>query len=272
MSSLEIDWVAQFTQAQPYLQGRGGVVCIHGTPSSACNSFLKQIRGRLRQGDCHTLQLNPEDPTTRTPDDILVKIADRIGLSSSPQAPPLVTVASDIEAGGNVNVHDVVVNVGGPARSAAQVREITGQMRAVLANRRIVLILDNWQRGAPGIPPEYEMPISTVRWFWQTLWPDGLEPLADSGLLVLCVYETTDRFPHPSFAHSPDCRIQLPAKYEGEARQVAIRDIAELLKDPSETLDVTQIRAETFLRAWDDEPAQVHGRLPGIIDLGFSAT
>lgn len=258
---LKVDWRAELQLIQPYMSDCGGVVCITGSKSSACNTFVKLVRDEIEEVEGNVcVRLAPEDETTRYPAAIVVKLEQKLGVGMA--SPDKLSVASDIHAAGHVDIRDVHVTwESGPfERPEELLRRTKGtidQIEKRVHDTKVAVILEQWY-GEEG------MPTGTVRWFWDSLWDRGLEMLVDQGFLLLCVCETQDGDRECSdLAPQPDTQIALPSRYQGETREQAVSDVASLFASlTGETNEVAHARADSLLVAWEDRPDKLHVGLP----------
>lgn len=258
---LKVDWRAELKLIQPYISDRGGMVCITGSPSSACNTFVKLVRNEIEKTEGNVcVRLAPQDPSTRTPQDIVVKLQQKLGVQTA--RPQQQRVASDIKAAGDVRITnvDVTYESGAFERSEELVSRTQSTIDEIghrLHHDRVAMILDNWHT-------KDGMPAGTVRWFWDNVWDSGIETFVEHGFLLLCVCETADGDPQCSdLAPQPDTQIALPPRYTGESRQQALDDLATLLTSLTGEPDAeSHARADSLLVAWSHQPDKLHAGLP----------
>jgi hypothetical protein len=257
-----IDWRTPFRSLEPYVAGRGGLICVTGGPTSAWSIFLELVRESCRaaSSSLDDIKINPVDETTRGPDDIIAKLESRLHMSQIP--PSAVTVASNVRAGGNVSISQVEVS---SALSPYEVsvgrrdreRRIVAHLDTVLPGRRCVMFL----HGCSELPPR------TSSWFWETLWSENLAPLARKGFLLICVCETMDgSCKHGLTKATPDCRVALPDLYTEKGRDEALEDIAAILSTyTGEDEKMVRGRADTLLKACEYRPAGVHSAVNAFV-------
>ena len=264
--TLRIDWREQINDLEPYLDSKGGVVGVGGSPASAYESFITLVAEEFeaRNEGSKYLRLIPEYPATRTASDIIRLLEDELGIEYAPPAgPPLnlnVSTASGIKSlTGNVSVERIesTVNVfptSGARGQGKRTERIIAAARERSRSSRLALILDD----CPG------MPADSFTWFWQQLWKRGLRELTGKGLLILCGSVTPNgNYQHRRPAQQPDTVITLPVKYGGDNYLHALEDLSTLLSSElAESLEKARIRAETLLiSTWSLLPEQTHNNL-----------
>ncbi len=260
-SWLKVDWRIELQQIEPFLSDRGGIVYLVGYPSSACNTFVKLVRNEIEATEGNVcVRIDPQDPTTRTPIEIVSKLEARLGIDTT--SIQELRVASNIQAGRDVRISNVDVNYElSPFERSEELllrtRGIIAEIGNRVRNSKVAAVLDNWHKNDV-------MPVGTRRWFWDSLWYGELETLADEGFLLLCVCETDGgdpRFSDP--APRPNALITLSPCYTGESRNQAVDDVAKLLMSlTNEPYAVAHARADSLLIEWSDQPDKLHGGLP----------
>jgi hypothetical protein len=256
MDGMKIDWEIPIERIKPYLEGKGGVLCVSGDKDSAWASFSTLLRDFLRERypRAVNLKVNPQDEITREPSGILEKLMVKLGID--PQLRPeqgAVNVVSGIQAHHDVNVGNVNVNVYSEPRISKRTKLVLDHLDDKQdRDERFVMILHG----------SHEMPTKTSIWFWEHFWSGGLENFCDRGCLVVCLCESSGSCAHRENVPSVRDRVRLPSSYENNDRERAIRDMANLIVSKTgEQYETAVIRADTLLREWHHKPSTVHAGL-----------
>jgi hypothetical protein len=192
--------------------------------------------------------------------DIIAKLEVVSGLR--PPESPIIEVGKNVAAGGNVSFAGI--NVSGntfAAELAHRTKRTLDALRSRLGKRRLVIVLHGC----------HEVPEPTAAWLWLDLWQEhGMRDLIADGLVLACFCESADGIcRHSASGPTPDLFVQLPARYEGQARRQAQADIARLIANRrGEVLEMAEVRAETLLESWRLEPSKVYESLPAYLHWG----
>ncbi len=258
---LRINWNSELNQMEPHLYHRGGLVFISGSRTSACNSFLKLLRNIVEASDGLSIQLYPEDSSTRTPIDIVAKLAAKlaVNLDEDGETETPYQVLHGLYAGGDIKIEDVNVKFEGALNSKSDLSQHTNivacEFKKTIENDcKVLLILYNWK-----LAPE-----DCVFWFWNGLWSCGLEELIEKGLLVVCAGEMDfQELLESTLNNHPDKFIQLPERYQGDSLETAIDDVAVLIgKTSNHSHETSRAIARSLLVNWEYYPSQLHAKLP----------
>lgn len=254
-----IDWEEPLNLISSFISSRGGVVFISGHLTSACNSFAKLVRHSIKNHNEGNIcvQLNYDDENTHNSYGIIAKLEQILGIEDvKPQNNNVLagnTVGRDM-VNTNVTINNTLSPVDISRENFERIKRIVQTVAIRLKTHRVAIIILHYER----------MPSSTISWFWEQLWANGLDDLASKGFLVICAHEKDDG----SYALNdtmpiPDCFVPLPASYELQDRPQAITDIAGYFVREAACEDGTaKIIAKTLLDEWSYHPSKVHARLP----------
>lgn len=255
---LRVNWRRELTALAPYFEGQGGVVRISGCPEASCGNFLKLVRSTLEADfDCLTIQIDPNDPATHTPHDIVVKLEEKLRIEPPDRRTiirPDLTVASNIEAGRDVTIQNIEIYHNRTAFDIAEeqnsrTRALIHGIKDSLERRRIAIVLYRWA----------DMSSNTAVWFWNNLWSSGLDQALERGLLLVWAEEAPTRvLPASEVPVDIDLLIHLPAEYDAGSRIAAADDIATLLASvTNEEVSLSRARADSLLIEWAEQPHRV---------------
>jgi len=265
VSDLLLDWRDELKSIGPYLDGRGGRVCVTGTATSGVLPFMRHVCETIRRrhvgGLC--VKIDPQsDENTHYPADIVAKLEQKLRI-----VPPVlgsVTVASDLDAGGSISLENVDVHVGGGPWAQQDMlmrrtRGVVGAVREWVGKQRFSLVLHECQA----------MEGSKANWFWHTLWgdEDGLQGMAEQQRLVLiCCCESDGRCPHRQRVSAADVTVRLPDRYAGPNALEALEQLALLLAEcRSLTPEEARQNASGALDICEYEPTTIYGGLPALL-------
>jgi hypothetical protein len=172
--------------------------------------------------------------------------------------PSNITVASNIDAAGDVTINNVnVLNVASPLEQSSErlrlEQAVVGGVKDRVETCKAAIVLYNW----------HAMPRNTATWFWNNLWFGKLEHCVEKGFVLLCADETPDGdFRKDNLAAYANCLIKLPSQFIGQDRSNAVEDISRLLMSSTkEAAELTRARADSLLSEWRDQPERVHSGL-----------
>lgn len=244
-TDIRINWRSQIKELEPFLEGQGGIVHVHGSWKSACNSFVKLIRQRIAHVPSGlSIRLAHDDPATRYPAAIAFKLAKKVGAALEQQRPD--QVLSDIHAGGDISIDSVSIDLSGHGSrdripDSVQMKHLLERTAEWVHRGRVCLILFNWD----------QVPVDTVKWFEYNLWNGGLSELTNSGFLLICVSESCgDSGQDELFSWAPTCSLYLPPVYQGSDKLHALEDMAGILQRLMEIdSEEAHARADSLLTA-----------------------
>lgn len=257
---LEINWRLEMKKMQPYLLDRGGIICIHGSESAACNTFIKLIRRKIAEseGAC-TIQINPSDEETRSSIGIIHRLETKLGITSE-MSIPNIQIGNYISAGSGVEISDITVELRDDPfqelkKKQLRCESLIEEIKRKSQNQKIAVVLYKWDQ-------MYE---KTVEWFWNDLWYEGLHDCIENGLLLICLYEGNIPGIHylNGEAPEPDLDLQLPPLYIAESRIFAREDLSRLFSQiTNETYESSLARADGVLISNHYQPTALHTNLP----------
>jgi hypothetical protein len=254
-----IDWEEPMNLVSPFISSQGGVVFVSGYLTSACNSFAKLVRHSIKDHNEGNIcvQLNYDDENTHNPYGIIAKLEQVLEVENAkPQNTNVLagnTVGRDM-VNTNVTINNTPSPVEISRENFTRIKRIVQAIAIKLITSRVVIIILHYEK----------MPSSTISWFWEQLWANGLDDLASKGFLVICAHEKDDgSYSLNDTMPTPDCFVPLPASYESQDRPQAIADMAGYFVREAGCEDRTAtVVAKTLLDEWSYHPSKVHARLP----------
>jgi len=259
---LEIDWQDELADVQPFVESRGGVVCVAGGAGAALNTFVKLVRARFRAAGPGNLdvQISPNDESTCRPLNIVAKMGEKLGLPQETVPAPAalaLDVASNIRAQ-QVSVSDVTVQIGSDFSPSLpnlgpMEQRVTAGLSDHLNQARFALIVEDCDQLLP----------KTAQWLWR-MWEERWSALGGASLLLFrACGKAPGGCPYTDHCPAATLRLNLPEVYPAAVREQATRDVAGVLaRETSEAPEMAAARAQTFLRAVDYVPAACHIKLP----------
>jgi len=260
-----IDWRRPFEQLQPYLTHTGGVVHIQTKEESPISAFTKVLRSKMESEAIDrkwvTVQIDGKNPATHYLSDMIYQIERTLGLQTpADQIPPLsINLASDIQAGGEVQIEHNVVNV---SVERSGVREIL-QSRV----NQIIQRLDEssgQQRLGIIFYESHHADRNELAAFRTVLWNSALEGLTEKGLLLIDI--SIEGWVHDSWPPEPDLVVDLPDRYDKETRKEAVDDLTAILLQEGKL--ATEEAARTFaatMVAHNERPRDLYANLSAVI-------
>lgn len=261
-----IDWWRLFEQLHPYLTHTGGVVHIQTKTESPISAFTKVLRSKMESEAIDrkwvTVQIDGANPATHYLGDMIYQIERTLGLQTqADQIPPIpISLASDIQAGGEVLIEHNVINYLGGERSG--VREIL-QSRV----NQIIQRLDEssgQQRLGIIFYESHHADRNELAAFRTVLWNSALEGLTEKGLLLIDI--SIEGWVHESWPPEPDLVVDLPDRYDKESGKEAVDDLAAILLQ--EGIVATEEAAHTFgatMVAHYERPRDLYANLSAMI-------
>lgn len=255
----KIDWEGPMNRMSPFISGQGGIVFVSGHLTSACNSFAKLVRHTIKNHNEGNIcvQLNYDDENTHNPYGIIAKLEEVLNLEDAKSSNTNVlagnTVGRDM-VNTNVTINNTPNPIDISRENFRRIKLIVKTIQTKLETHRVAIIILHYEK----------MPSSTINWFWEQLWANGLDDLAGKGFLVICAHETADgSYSLSDIMPMPDCFVPLPASYEFQDRARALQDVAEyFVHEAKEEANTAMIKADTLLKEWEYRPSLAVTRLP----------
>ncbi len=260
-NKISIDWKEKFKRIDSYISGRGGLICVAGSADSAWKTFIKLVKSRIKERNPHTniIHLNPSDGMTRTQAEIIAKLENTLIGSGAPYGE--FKVATGITAGRDANISDLHVNQTKTgfdiaAETIFRVDKIVEHVKKMDPAKRLVIFFDEC----------HKMPNQCVSWFWKDFWAERINPMTDSGLLLVCSCESDKgTCAHEDSDIERAVMLRLLGEYNENERKIAEADIAAAINENTgESLEIAKVRADTLLRANDFIPSRVYSGLNGL--------
>ena len=260
-----LDWKAQFSKLNPFFEGRGGVVHVHAASTSPASAFARVIRGQLATDKWpfkwSTVQIDPSNnASTHYVPDIISQIrkSANLDIATANPHPLTVNVGNEIDAGGNVTVSNIDIEVGNDeyGRSALESERISSfcvALKAALEMHRVALIFVDTHRTNK----------KSLTSLGRKLWEGALENLTPSGLLVIDIFDPA-RMASKTYAWppDPDLILPLPDRYDDESRTHALDDLVSIALDEDWFLTYEEARAfAVTVLATSDDVRDVYARL-----------
>jgi hypothetical protein len=229
LSASVIDWRAQMTTIEPYLKGLGGVVHVRVGNDSPGSAFSRALRSRMREEQWPfqwtSVQVSRDNASTHYALDIVRQIQQKTGYESQPvkEIGELTAgVGTHIKAGGNVDIHGINITlepgINAPVDSGQEVRQLCAWLGQELETKRIALIFMN----------SHEYSEQELRALRKAIWDGAFDRLLAQGL-VLFDFSDPQRAPDLAlWPPEPSAAIDLPDKYDNEARIAATEDLAKI--------------------------------------------
>ena len=261
-----IDWRRQFEQLQPYLAHKGGVVHIQTKEESPISAFTKVLRSKMEYDAWDrkwvTVQIDGDNSATRYLSDMIYQIERTLGLQTpADQIPPIsINLAKDIQAGGEVQIEDIVINYLGGERSGvweslhARVYQIIQRLNESSGQQRLGIIFYE----------SHHADRNELAAFRTVLWNSALEELTEKGLLLIDI--SIEGWVHESWPPEPDLVVDLPDRYDKESGKEAVDDLAAILLQ--EGIVTTDEAAHTFgatMVANNERPRDLYAKLSAVI-------
>lgn len=259
-----LDWKGQLSALRPYFEGCGGVVHVHASSTSPVSAFARVVRSKLTANEWpfqwSTVQIDPSDAGTRYASDIISQIWKNTELNfpRADRRPVTINVGNENDAGGNVVVSNVDINVtydeyGQSEAVAGKIEQLCASLKVTLEKRRVALIfVDTHKTNA-----------SNLNTLGRKLWEGALGNLTQSGLLVVDIFDPAllagKTYAWPP---DPDVILQLPDRYDDQSRSQAHNDLASiaLAEGWFSTHEEARAFAATIL-ATSDDVRDVYARL-----------
>ena len=260
-----LDWKAQFSALRPYFEGRGGVVHVHAGPTSPVSAFAKVVRGQLATDKWpfkwSTVQVDPSNnASTHYVPDIVSQIrrSANLNIAEVNSHPLTVNVGNEIDAGGNVVISNVDIDVAydeyeGPTLESKRVSAFCAALKAALETRRVALIFVDTHRTNK----------KSLTSLGRKLWESALEELTPNGLLIIDIFDPA-RLAGKTYAWPPDPNLilPLPDRYDDESRTHALDDLLSIALDEGWFLTYEEARAfAVTVLATSDDVRDVYARL-----------
>jgi hypothetical protein len=260
-----IDWRGQFEQLQPYLAHKGGVVHIQTKKESPISAFTKVLRSKMEYDAWDrkwvTVQIDGANSATRYLSDMIYQIERTLGLQTPvDQIPPIsISLASGIQAGGEVQIERNVINVDGErlgVRESLQYRvnQIIQWLDESSRQRRLGIIFYE----------SHHADINELAAFRTVLWNSALEELTEKGLLLIDI--SIEGWVHDSWPPEPDLVFDLPDRYDKESGKEAVDDLVAILLQEGKV--ATEKEARTFaatMVANNERPRDLYANLSAVI-------
>jgi hypothetical protein len=255
-----IDWRKYFERVlPPYLEKKGGFICVHGNENSGLKIFTDQINSRILPRSSPILRVT--SPTTsRTQHEVLKYFEERLNIVSPSLSD--IHIANDIKAQ-NVNISHIDVRVSENSEKNIQSRQkkLTKHILELLSHTRVAILLNRCD----------EMPDPTVRWFWNEFLHDYIRKMTDNGLLLICTCQSGDRKCIPrEHNFQPDVPIRLQDRYGENESKYAAEDIVKILvKRANKKSEDALAQAEMLLLCSERKPSSVHAGLAAFFAEGM---
>jgi len=216
-----INWRSELAQLDRFLSKDGGVVHIRTTDDSPVSAFSKSLRSRMEYGSWarpwQTVQIDSNNAATHYLCDIINQFETTLDIAycHSNDAGSKVTIASNIVAGGNVEISDIHVHIPhNIAHLHARAEKINLSIENSSKEKRLgIFILD--------VNKEESRELSAFR---SVLWDKRLEKRVSSGLLLIAFIKHNSDL--PEWLPDADEVIDLPAIYSDESARNAIEDLS----------------------------------------------
>ena len=223
-----VDWRSEIGRMSPFLKGRGGVVVIKTTATAPASVFARAIRTLMRQSKSpqwKSVQIESSNASTHYLSDIVIQMHETFGIPLARPEPghaPSLTIASDIDAGGSVDISDVTVTIANDpfqqlVHERRRIRHLVDSLDQLLDLTRCAVITLDMHSTSREI-------ILQVR---QRLWDGALATLTDRGLLLIDI-SNPDQMPvDPTIWPPPaDFEFDLPDRYDDISSAAAREDYA----------------------------------------------
>jgi hypothetical protein len=253
-----LDWKGQFAALRPYFEGRGGVVHVHASKASPVSTFARVVRHQLAADKWpfkwSTVQIDPSNnASTHYVPDIIAQIrrSARLGdVTGTSQRPINVSVGNEIDAGGNVVLSNIDIDVGPDeygqsTLESERISAFCALLKAALETRRVALIFVDTHKSKR----------ESLTSLGRKLWEGALADLTPSGLLVIDIFNPASLARRTyAWPPDPDLTLQLPVRYDDKSRADALDDLASMALDESWFLTYEEARAfaVTVLATSDD--------------------
>jgi hypothetical protein len=204
-----------------------------------------------------TVQIDGDNSSTHYLNDMVNQIETTLNLDALPaRLSNSIHIGSNINAGGDVDISDVCVNLFLEGNTQERIRRIVDTLRACASEKRLAIFLFNTDSA--------NTDKNELRQFRLRLWEKNLSSLIDEGLLLFAFShrnaDTTNWLPEP------DDVIHLPSEYSDKSASHAIEDIAKFLL--SQHLVETESESKSMAKgmlAGHPAPKELHARFAGMI-------
>lgn len=249
-----INWRSELAQLDRFLKKDGGVVHIRISSDSPSVVFAKALRSRMTYEPSgmpwQTIQIDGDNAATHYLVDIIDQFERTLGIDSGStiNTNTTVTIASNIEAGGDVEIGDINVHIsnsGGMLHDRAE--KINATLSKLLKDQRMAIFIFEGDE-------DNSRELSAFR---SVLWDKRLENWVPNGLLLIAFIGHKGGV--PNWLPDADEVIDLPTLYSDESARNAIEDLKnffisrELLATEGEAIAV----ARTMV-ASNPKPKELH--------------
>lgn len=264
-----LDWESEFRRLKPFLDGRGGVVCIefydeHAAPEKFSH-LLKEAFGRPDNQMWFSLRIDPDWDTTHEPEWVLDELARLLAKAGFPveeaaSGPEYINILSGNDVGGDMQVGmdgvDFYIDARGrgSARRARLEAVCAAMARYVAAGGHIMIVVN-------------DAPVAAQTRFWREIWRGGL---ADAGgdnlLLVHYIGPAAGHQPHQD---SPEAEMSLvlPSSIESDERrqEEVYDDVFSIFESAGYGREAAAMAADTLLASNGRSVQELHSGLSKLI-------
>jgi len=256
-----INWRSELNVLDEYIRTKGGVIHITTTEDSPSSAFCKSLRNIMEHGSWDkqwiTVQIDGDNSSTHYLNDMIIQIETTLKLDPLPtRTKNNINIGSNINAGGDVEIRDVSVNLPFESDNQERIRRIVGTLQQSASEKRLAIFLFNTD--------STDTDKHELRQFRLRLWENNLSKLIDEGILLIAFSHRNNDA--TSWLPDPDEVIYLPSEYNEQSTSHAIEDIAKFLL--SQNLVETELEAKSMavgMFSGHPTPKEIHARFAGMI-------
>lgn len=256
-----INWRNELNVLDEYIKTKGGVIHITTTEESPSSAFCKSLRNIMEHGAWEkqwiTVQIDGDNSSTHYFNDMIIQIETTLKLDPLPtRTQNNINIGNNINAGGDVEIRDVNVNLPLESGTQERIRRILDTLQQSASEKRLAIFLFNTDSA--------DTEKHELRQFRLRLWENNLSKLTDEGFLLIAFSHRNNDA--TSWLPDPDEVIYLPSEYNEQSANHAIEDIAKYLLE--QNLVKTESDAKSMavgMFSGHPAPKALHARFAGMI-------
>ncbi|HET9640542.1 MAG TPA: hypothetical protein VFP12_15185 [Allosphingosinicella sp.] len=260
----QIDWRSEIAAIRPYLDSQSGVIHIRFKGSDCAPNQFSTLLKQLFSGfdKRFSIRVDHDFATTHVAHDILTEFETQLGNSGikveAPDLPMSLKMLSDIEAGGNSEIHVGSISVNTDPHHA-------------IFSRRAEAICSALERfiaeGGRFMVEHRDAPVHWQRMFLERIWGPILSKFADRGLVYIQMLGPESHQMPDEDAPKPQVVRTLPTGFEtDEARESdAYDDLIDIFEAEGHTREAASAAATAHLQNNLSSVSKLHNNLAGVL-------